>query len=157
MIRNLTATSLGIEQLPQAFPLARALVSNLDLEAWLAFARRRSGDTDTGGIVGVCDERGYFHGLFGYEVRQDLAQGTTLAIDMAIAMELLDRGGAAAVLIGEIDGIAAKLGCRAVHVRLRPEQRGLRRGLERAGHQVQGIILGKPANRPHASSRGDAS
>ncbi len=145
MIRNLCAVALSADEAAQAFPLARALVPELDLPSWLAFVRKRAGGSATRGLIGVRDDDGYFHGLYGYEVRYDLTDGATLDIDLAIAMELLDRAGAAAVLMDEIQERARRLDCNAVHVHLKPHQRRLRRWFEAEGHSLQSVTLAKPA------------
>ena len=141
MVRTFAAAPLAPADVPQAFPLARALMPQLDLTAWLEFARRRAGKPAARGIVAVRDDRGYFHGLFSYEVRHALGEGATLEVDVAIAMELLDRSGPAAVLLDEIDVLAARLGCAAVQVRLRPDQRRLRRWFEALGYAIQDVAM----------------
>ncbi len=145
MIRKLCAVALRAEQAAQVFPLARALVPELDLPSWLAFARKRAGTSTSRGLIGMRDDDGYFHGLYGYEVRHDLSDGATLDVDLAIALELLDRAGAAALLLDEIDARARRLGCNAVHVHLKPHQRRLRRCFEGDGHSLQSVMLAKPA------------
>ncbi|MBI3512464.1 MAG: hypothetical protein HY060_00060 [Proteobacteria bacterium] len=144
MPRTLVAAPLAPDDLLQAFPLARALVPQLELTTWLDFARRQSGKPTSHGIIAVRDDRGYFHGLFSYEIRHALGDGVTLEVGLAVAMELLDRAGpAAAVLLEEIDALAARLRCAAVQVHLRPDQRRLRRRFEGSGHGVCGVVLGR--------------
>jgi hypothetical protein len=144
MASTLTATPLRIEQAPQAFPLVRVLMPEVALGDWLAFAEVRCRAPETSGIVGVRDAQGYFQALFVYEVRPDLAGGATLEVGMAIALGLVDPPSAVAMLVAEIDLLAARLGCAGVHVRLRPDQRRLRRWFEAAGHTLDGVVLGKP-------------
>jgi hypothetical protein len=151
MPRTLAAVPLSLKEVEQTYPLARALAPELDLETWLAFAQRRIVDSPNSGIVGVRDERGYFYGLLGYLVRHDLTAGTTLEVDMAIAMEVLDRAGTVAVLADEIESIAGRLDCSAIHIHLRPEQHRLRRLLEGGGHSIRSVVLGKLAGLPVAA------
>lgn len=143
MDRSLVAVPLTAEQAVQIFPLARALAPELDLDAWRRFARRRSNEPDVRGIIGIRDTLGYFHALFDYEIRQDVTARPTLEIGLAVALDLLDGASSTTILMNEIDALAARLGCHAVHVRLRPNQRRLRRSLERDGHSLQSIVLGK--------------
>ena len=143
MPRTLAAAPLALADVLQAFPLARALLPQLELETWRDFARRRLGRPATRGIVAVRDERGYFYALFSYEVRHALGDGATLEVGLAIAMEMIDRSGPAAVLLREIDTLAARLRCAAVHVHLRPDQRRLRRWLESSGHSVRSVVMVK--------------
>jgi len=143
MVRKLDAVPLTRQTASQVFPLAQSLVPHLDLEGWLAFAHRAIAAAGSGGIIGLRDDLGYFHGFFGYFVRHDGLGGPVLAIEHAAAMDLLDRAGSAAVLAQEIESVAAQLGCADVHVHLRPAQRRLRRLLEAEGHTLRGIVLEK--------------
>jgi hypothetical protein len=141
MTRSFAAAPLAPADIAQAFPLARALMPQLGLTEWLDFARRRTGKPAARGIVAVRDDRGYFHGMFSYDVRHGLGEGAVLEVGLAIAMELFDRSGPAAVLLDEIDAVAARLACAAVQVRLRPDQRRLRRWFEAMGYAVQDVAM----------------
>ncbi len=144
MPSRLEAVPLTRETARQIFPLAQSVMPDLGIEAWLTFARRQGGDPADGGILGIRDERGYFLGLFDYRVRRDLAgAGPTLEVALATAMDLVDRNGAAALLVKEIETLAAGLGCHATQIRLRPKQRRLRRSFERAGHELEAVVLTK--------------
>jgi hypothetical protein len=140
---QLQAVPLDEEQLVQVFPLVRSVAPDLELAAWQGFARRYIGESSAGGIVGIRDERGYFHGLFGYRVRAGLSGGKTLEVDWATAMELLDRTGPAPMLIEAIEAIAARLDCAELLIHLKPGQRRLRRWFEGVGHSVQAVVLGR--------------
>jgi hypothetical protein len=142
-MQPLAPVSLTAELMPQAFPLARAFAPDLDLESWLEFGTHRLA-AGTGGIVGLRDERGYFRGLFGYQVRNDPLDGAVLQVDMAVTLDLVNRAEAAAALTGEIDGQSRKLGCTGVQICLRPEQRWLRRWFERHGYQIRAVTFAKP-------------
>jgi hypothetical protein len=144
MLGSLSAIPLTHDMAAQVLPLARSLLPALELEAWLAFARARIDRMPSGGIMGVQDRRGYFHGLLGFEVRGDLLDGTVLDVGWATATDLLNRAGAAAVLSRELEAMAARLNCAGVQVRLRPEQQHLRRWLEDEGHVLRSLILEKP-------------
>ncbi len=143
MARQLEPVRLNEEQIVQVFPLVRSVVPDLDLEAWQSFARRYTGDISAGGIIGIRDERGYFHGVFGCRVRPGLSGGSTLEVSWATALELLDRAGPAPMLIEAIEATAARLDCAEIQVHLKPEQRRLRRWFEGVGHSVQAVVLGR--------------
>jgi len=143
MFGKLEAVPVTLETASQVFPLARSLVPELELDGWLAFARRQIERPETAGIVGVRDERGYFHGLFNYEVRHDVRTGPILDVGMAMAVNLLDRAGAGAVLVRAIDAMAVALGCAGTQIRLTAEQRQLRRWLEGEGHALRCVVLEK--------------
>lgn len=142
-MQALAPVPLTAAQIPQAFPLARIFAPNLDLDTWLAFAAQRA-TSDMGGIVALRDERGYFRGLYGYLARHDLLDGLVLEVDVAITIDLANRTEAAAAMTSEINGLSRKLGCGGVHVRLRPDQRWLRRWFERHGYEVCAVTLAKP-------------
>src|SRR5579872_6822274 len=103
MFGQLEAVPVTLETAGQLYPLVRSLVPELELDGWLLFARRHIEGPETAGIVGVRDERGYFHGLFGYQVRYDVRTGPTLDVGLAMAVNLLDRTGAGAVLVRAIE------------------------------------------------------
>ena len=65
---------------------------------------------------------------------------------------LFDFVETAAALTSEIDGLGRKLGCRGVQVRLRPDQRWLRRWFERHAYEIRAVTFAKPLERI-ASSR----
>ena len=143
MTRQLEPVALNEDQIVQVFPLVRSVVPDLELEAWRAFARRYTGAASAGGIIGIRDERGYFHVVFGCRVRPGLSGGSTLEVTWATAMELLDRTGPAPILIEAIEATAARLDCAEIQVHLKPEQRRPRRWFEGVGHSVQAVILGR--------------
>ena len=126
----------------QALPLARTVFPALELEDWRDYTHQHI-RPPTSGLVGVQDDHGYFHGLFGYRVRREVL-GATLDVEWAAAINLLERSEAAATLVREIETVAAQLDCPGVQVRLLPGQRRLRRWLERNGHSLAGVILEKP-------------
>jgi len=143
MFGKLEAVPVTLETAGQVYPLVRSLVPELELDSWLSFARRHIEGPETAGIVGVRDERGYFHGLFGYQVRHDVLTGPTLDVGLAMAVNLLDRTGAGAVLVRSIEALAVTLGCAATQIRLSVEQRQLRRWLEGEGHALRCVVLAK--------------
>jgi hypothetical protein len=146
-MQALAPIPLTAEQMPQALPLVRVVAPQLDLETWVAFGAQRAA-TGAGGIVALRDGRGYFRGLYGYQIRHDLLDGAVLEIDLAITMDLAHRRDASAALTSEIGKLSRKLGCDGVHVRLRPDQRLLRRCFERQGYTLCAITLAAPLQPP---------
>jgi hypothetical protein len=145
MLGTLRPVPLTPDKVAQVLPLARSLLPALELDAWSSFARRRIGGMPDSGIIGLQDRRGYFHGLLGYEVRNDLLGGRILAVDWATSMELFGNADAVALLARELDAMATRLGCAGIEIRLKPEQRRLRRWLEREGHTLQSVVIEKKA------------
>lgn len=117
------AKPLEKRQIDQAFPVVRAILPDLGVERWRAFAAAMIsvGDTMGGprtGIMTVQNGRGYIHGLFSYAVEENLHHGRILAVDNFIVHDLFDLPGTATVLLRAMDGIARGLGCSAIHTSL---------------------------------------
>ena len=137
------AVPLTEDKVAQVLPLARSLQPALELDAWSAFARRRIDGMPRSGIIGLQDQRGYFHGLLAYQVRDELVGGRTLAVDWTTSIQLFGEAHAATLLVRELDALADRLECAAIEIRLKPGQRRLRQWLQRAGHTLQGVVLEK--------------
>ncbi len=122
------AKPLGKRQIDQAFPVVHAILPDLGVERWRAFAaavldRAQVADdarVPRTGIMTVQNERGYIHGLFSYATEENLHHGRILSVDNFIVHDLFNLSGAAAVLLHAMDGIARGLGCSAIHTNLPP-------------------------------------
>lgn len=121
------AKPLGKRQIDQAFPVVRAIIPDLAVERWRAFASTRITDSDSvapaeapdpTGIMTVQNEHGYIHGLFSYTVEEHLRHGRVLAADNFIALDLFDVESAAHALLQAMDRVARGLGCAAIHTNL---------------------------------------
>ena len=153
------AKPLGKRQIDQAFPVVRAILPDLGVERWRAFAAavidRAQGAADArvprSGIMTVQNERGYIHGLFSYVTEENLHHGKILSVDNFIVHDLFNLPGAAAALLRAMDGIARGLGCSAIHTNLpqaystsadycNPVLNSFREG----GHALETLRLCKP-------------
>ncbi len=135
---------LSRDHLRAAYPLVRATMPGLGLDAWLRFARGATGVRREGrsGII-VARRAGHDFpiGLFCYRVDRDPVLERVLVAEHFAAMDLLHPGEVIAVLVRELDRLGERLGCRAVRsVVHRPDVMG---GLAQAGHASAGSLLGK--------------
>lgn len=120
------AKPLGKRQIDQAFPVVRAILPDLGVERWRAFAAavldRAQGAADARvprtGIMTVQNARGYIHGLFSYATEENLSHGRVLSVDNFIVHDLFNLPDAAVALLRAMDGIARGLGCSAIHTNL---------------------------------------
>jgi hypothetical protein len=135
---------LSRDQIRSVYPLVREAFPTLDLAAWLRFARQLTGPRRGGqcGIVAARREgRAFPCGLFCYRVEDDLKLGKVLIADHFVAVDLLDPASVLTALVEELDGLAKRLGCRAVRSLVHggaPEVEG---GLVAAGHRPEGASL----------------
>lgn len=126
MDESFIAKPLGRRQIDQAYPLIGAIAPALGVERWRAFAAAMIGEGAASapggampcGIMTVQNANGYIHGLFSYNVEQDLRHGRALVVDNFVVLDLFDLPGAAEVLLHAMDGLARDLGCTAIHTNL---------------------------------------
>jgi len=120
------AKPLQKRQIDQAFPVVRAILPELAVERWRAFAAalldRAQGapaaSVSPAGIMTVQNERGYIHGLFSYSAHEHLHHGRILTVENFVVLDLFNLSGAAAELLRAMDTVARGLGCSAIHTNL---------------------------------------
>ncbi len=120
---HFTAKSLPADRVMQAYPLLQASEPNLTLERWQHFAAGRSeqsgpSDGPDRGIIAVESESGYLHGLFTFDIAEDLALGRTLFIDNIVVADLIRRRPVVEAMIDQIDTLAAAHNCQAQRIHL---------------------------------------
>jgi hypothetical protein len=138
---DLVIELLSREQIRSVYPLIREAVATIDLSTWLRFARQLTGPRRAGqcGIVTVRRERRtYPCGLFCYRVEDDLKLGKVLTADHFVAVDLLEPAAVLAVLVGELDVLAKRLGCEAVRSLVHGSAPTIAGGLYAAGHRPEG-------------------
>ena len=132
------------DQIRSVYPLIREAVPMLDLSAWLRFARQLTGPRrgGQGGIIAARRAgRVYPSGLFCYRVEDDLKLGRVLTADHFVAVDLLDPGAVLTALVEELDGLAERLGCKAVRSLVHGGAPSVEGGLYAAGHRPEGASL----------------
>ncbi len=150
VLRDLKVQALGPKHIAQAYPLIQAILPEVPLEAWLAFARAmiRQRSQAQSGLLGVVSEQGYITGLSTYRVAHDLVHGRSLVADHFVAMDLFDRKAVVNTLAEAIEALARERLCGAVHTTL--QDRRTLSGRESTvatladrGHRVESVGLCK--------------
>ena len=120
MVRSFTAAPLTAADVGVAFPLIRAALPGIDLEAWRSFAR---GVVDQpspypAGGVGLRNEAGYLCGVLTYRIDRDLRHGTALNVDLFAALDVTGEEAATRALLQAAEETARELRCSAGRVSL---------------------------------------
>jgi hypothetical protein len=135
---------LSRDQIRAVYPLVREAFPPLGLSTWLRFARQLTGPHRGGhcGIIAARREgRPFPCGLFCYRVEDDLNFGKVLIADHFVAVDLLDPAAVLAAVVEELDGLAKRLGCRAVRSLVHGGVPDVEGGLYAAGHRPEGASL----------------
>jgi hypothetical protein len=141
---NFTVETLRPDQIRSVYPLIRATMPAIDLQAWVRFARqltpqRRSGQS---GIVAARRAgRDYPCGLFCYRVDNDLEHGRVLIAEHFVAVDLLDPAGVLDALVAELEALGKRLGCTAIRSVVHGGEEDVAGGLSAAGHALEGELL----------------
>jgi hypothetical protein len=115
MRRSFSVRRLTARQAAQAFPLIQSIAPDLRLEDWKSFSTQpATEDMGTRGVIAARDERNYICGLACYHVVPHLRGRRLLIADHLIALDLVDRGGAIAALLGALEELAMLEKCGAV-------------------------------------------
>ena len=128
----------------------------------MRFARQLVGPRRGGqcGIVAARREgRAFPCGLFCYRVEEDLKLGKVLIADHFVAVDLLEPAAVLAALVQELDGLAKRLGCRAMRSLVHGGAPDVEGGLYAAGHRPEGasLLLKKLLEAPHGRGAGGRS
>jgi hypothetical protein len=150
------------DRIRSVYPVIREAVPTLDLPSWLRFARQLAGPRrgNQGGIIAARRAGRVFpSGLFCYRVEDDLKLGKVLIADHFVAIDLLDPGAVLAALVEELDGLAKRLGCKAVRSLVHGGAPSVEDGLYAAGHRPEGASLLlkellEPSHTAHPGRRG---
>ena len=128
---------LSERQLLQAFPLVREIEPELELEAWLKYARwSRQGAPAPRGMIGV-DRDGYLRGIFSYDVTEGPDHHRSLNIRNFVAIDLVQRATVLGILCAAMEALAGKHGCDLVKVHLPPKSHWAAESLGAAGFNVE--------------------
>jgi hypothetical protein len=114
------AVPLLPQQVDQAFPLVSTIAPELARDRWAAFARGMldgHGDPPRG-IVSLQNRRGYITGLFTWAVEPHLRHGRTLTVANFVVLDLFNLDAAADQLIREMESLARRHACTAIHTEL---------------------------------------
>ena len=148
---------LAPEHSPLVYPLIREAIPGLGLADWKRFVRRTASPRNAareGVIAARRVNQPYPCGLFCYRRDNDVEHGAVLTADHIIALDILDPRPVLDALLGELDAMAARLGCRAVRSLVHHGGADITEGFVEAGHRVDGASLCKPAITMGAGGRG---
>jgi len=134
-------------QVTAAYPLARLLVPNLDLETWRRFVAQiaAASPAEERGILIAVGEGGYLCGLVVYRIGHDLRHGRVLNADHVIGIDIVDRGSVAGALLAALEELSESLGCEAVQTGIDAPQESLEAVWLDAGHSIEKTLLTKRA------------
>ncbi len=121
MADPLVLRPLEREQIPQAFPLVRAILPDTSLSRWTVFARayiHERSDRAARGITMAQNQAGYIAGIFTHELRDELAHGRTLSVGNLMVADFPGRERTVDHLIEGMHALANLRGCAAIAVSL---------------------------------------
>jgi hypothetical protein len=115
-----------------------AIAPEIDLARWRSFALPLIGREapSAGGAIGLRNAAGYACGLLVFRVERDLKHGTVLAVDLFVALDLMNEEEATRALLLAAEAKAAALGCCALHIRSDISQKALRQRFAAMGHRT---------------------
>ena len=143
-MNSFTVEPLSRDLVRAVYPLIREAIPGLSLTAWLRFAQGATGarrNGHAGIIVARRESHDFPSGLFCYRVDPDPALGKILVAEHFVAVDLLHPDDVLASLVGELDALGERLGCKAVRSIVHGAD--VEGGLTQAGHATVGSILGK--------------
>ena len=106
------------------------------------------------GIATVDNEQGYIVGLATYRVQHGLRDNPALKAEHVVAVDLIRQEEVARILLTELECLARRFGCVALHVQLphndpRIPWGGFNELLASHGHTIDALCLRKPITPIH--------
>ncbi len=142
------------------FPLVQMMQTGLSFDRWREFVAEFCVDCQNvapgagcddilwqrpRGIMVISNERGYIHGLFSYQVRDDIAEGLVLHVDNVMAVEIVSRPYVLDTMRDAMNRLVHDHRCAAVHVSLGEMDERLRDYFSGAGFVPRKIRYCAPA------------
>jgi hypothetical protein len=143
MTKSFSSFALTPDQVAVVFPLVHAAIPEINLDAWRKFVRSL-GEQDLpspSGALGLRNEAGYICGLLIFRCDHDLRHGKVLAINLFIALDLVNEEAAASALLQAAEAKARELGCTATHIRLDATQKSLGHRFSTSGYRNEADIF----------------
>lgn len=116
-----TAFSLDRSRIAQAYPLVQA-ATGLSLAQWRRFALSilaKSGAARADrGVRCLAGPDGYINGLYRFLTAEHMTCGRILLCSDVVALDIVGVADAERALYADMDAVARRLGCRAVHVQM---------------------------------------
>ena len=118
-MRTLTTRHLTFERIPQAYPVITMAMPELSFDAWCSFAKAQiAEDEPPRGIVTVDSEQDYIVGLGAYRLERDLHDDRVMIANHFVAVDLIRREVVAETLANELESVAKRHRCSALHTHL---------------------------------------
>ena len=132
------------------FPLVNATAPEIDLARWRSFVGPLTdGAASAGsGAIGLRNGAGYVCGLLIYRRERDLRHGAVLAVDLFVALDLVNDHEATEGLLQAAEIKATELHCGAMHIRSDATQRKLSNRLAAAGYRKKASLFCKAVEVP---------
>lgn len=149
IMRDLRLVPLTAETVAKAYPLIQIARPRVSLGAW----RRRAeailsqNDPQRIGLQTLQDPRGLIVGLFAYEVGETLDHGRTLFVGEFVAVDIIASGQVANRLALEMEQLAQRCRCSAVHTDVAEDsnrRESVMELLSALGHHPENSHLCKP-------------
>lgn len=152
------------------FPLVQMLQADLTLDRWREFISEfctAKPDVTPGegyedilwlrprGVIVVANERGYIHGLFSYQVRDDMADGRVLHVDHVMTVEIVSTAYVLDAMREAITRLSTDHHCANVYVSLGEMDQHQRNYFGAAGfapRKVRYCAPATPSDPPKSSS-----
>jgi hypothetical protein len=153
MTRSFTTFTLSPDLVSVAFPLVNAAIPTVDLATWQRFVQPMTNADLVGseGVIGLRNEAGYLCGLMVYRIDRDLKNGVTLAVDLLVALDLVNVIAAGRALLQAAEAKALELHCSGIHIRLGSEQKALADCLNAGGYRPSANLYCKKVAPPMAN------
>jgi hypothetical protein len=145
MMRSFASFALTRDDIGAVYPLVHAVAPDIDLVAWQSFARRLA-DAEApvpSGVIGLRNAGGYVCGLFAFRIDRDLRHGGVLAIDLFIALDIVNEDEAIQALLDAAEAKARELNCTRTHIRIDVVQKSIADRISGAGHRREAALFGK--------------
>lgn len=144
MTQSYSIHALSPNEVPIVFPLVGAAYPMLDLKQWndvaRAFARGHAGEC---GLLGLRSEGGYFCGLLIYRCDRNPWHEPRMAVDLFVALDLIESRAAVAALLEATEAKANALACLTVQIHIDHCQAALSRHVRQAGYSRTAELLTK--------------
>lgn len=134
-----TVGPLAAEEARLAYPLVRETEPQVELPAWLSFARKllRGRDGRTGIMVATRQGQRFPSGLFCYRCHEDMSLGAVVTADYFVAVDILDPTPVVGALVRELEALGERLDCRAARSVVHGRAHVLWACLEKFGHRQE--------------------
>ena len=144
MARSFSVQSLSRDQVATVFPLISAAYPATTPAVWTDFGRSLAERSPSySGALGLKNEAGYFCGVLIYRNDRDAWHEPELAVDLFVALDLINVGAAAKALLEAAETQAAELGCTRIHIQIDKHNEVLVRSIRNAGYSVIARLFDK--------------